>query len=181
MIKSTWIHLAIKSALFYGGWFYCVQSVVNCNQFQGALVIGIILIYLFIVSNHRLADLIMLITITLFGSITDTLYAYTGFIQYKCVHETLPWLAPYWLVSLWMLFATLIRESFAWLYGRWTLAIVLGSAGGVSSYLAAMRMGAASFLVSESTGIIILAIMWAMIVPVSIWYAKTLEQSLARN
>lgn len=172
---NYWISLAIKSALFYGGWVYCIQSVADCAPWKGALVIGAILVYLFIVSNNRLADLLMVVSLSVLGMVIDSIYGYTGMIIYNCPYRAFPWLAPYWLISLWMLFGALIREGFAWLNGRWLLAAVLGGAGGVSSYLASMKLGAAQFGVPEHVGIVVLAIVWAIVVPISVWYAEWLD------
>ncbi len=170
-----WINFAIKSALFYGGWLYCIESVVECAPWKGALVIAVIMAYLFIVSNNRLADLLLVVTLAAMGMITDSLYGITGMIIYNCPYRAVPWLAPYWLISLWMLFGALIREGFHWLYGRWFMAALLGGAGGVSSYLASMELGAAQFGVSKQIGIAVLAIVWAAVVPFCIWYAHWLE------
>jgi len=177
---SYWLSWLIKSVLFYGGWIYCLQSVNVCEPYKGVLVIGAILIYLFIVSDNRPADFILVISLTVMGAMTDTAYALTGMIIYNCPFPDFPWIAPYWLISLWMLFAALIRESFAWLNGRWLLATVLGSAGGVSSYLGSMRMGAAEFGVSATIGITVLAIVWAIIVPASVYYSQWLDK-ITRN
>jgi hypothetical protein len=176
MTLPFWLNFAIKSALFYGGWIYCVQSVKDCDPFNGTALISAILAYLFLVSNNRIADLVLVLSITVFGALTDSIYALTGMIIYKCTYATIPWIAPYWIVSLWMLFAALIRESFAWLYGRWWMATLLGSAGGVSSYLAAMRMGAAEFGVGALYGIIVLAIVWAIIVPLTVFYSRWIDR-----
>lgn len=72
---------------------------------------------------------------------------------------------PLWLVVLWLLFAGTLFHSLAFLTRRLWLAAVLGATAGPLSYLAGMRLGAAT---SEHEAWIIglaMAPAWALLLP----------------
>ena len=50
-------------------------------------------------------------------------------------------LAPYWIVALWMLFATTLNVTFRWLQPRPALAAALGAVFGPVSYIAGAAVG----------------------------------------
>ena len=85
-----------------------------------------------------------------------------------------PMLAPYWIVTMWMLFATTLNRSMAWLKGRATLAAVLGGIAGPASYYAGQKLGAIEF-VEPVAALSALAIGWAVIMPLLMIIAERLD------
>jgi len=59
-----------------------------------------------------------------------------GFLEYPS-GMMLPWLAPVWIIAMWVAFATTLNVALGWLKGRWTLAAVLGGIGDRSPSTAA--------------------------------------------
>ncbi len=169
---NHWIKYLFKSALFYEGWVFCIQCAARCHPAAGVYVIGLIILLLFLMSENKLADLVIVITISFVGSLTDTIYAMSGILKYNCPFKAFPLIAPYWVISLWALFATLLREGFGWLYGKWGRALLLGAIGGTSSYLASVRLGAAEWGISVHLGMLILAIVWSLLMPFCVWFSQ---------
>ena len=130
---------------FYGGWGLCLALAKQEEPFIGPLVVAsIIAFHLWFVPQKALEALLIL-SITIAGALSDTVYAYTGLIQYRTCFETFPCIAPLWVVSLWALFAMCLNHSMKWLYSRWILASILGCAGAVCSYLSAKEAGVITF------------------------------------
>lgn len=85
--------------------------------------------------------------------------------------------APLWLVLMWGLFATLLPLSMRWLSKRYGLASLLGAFFGPLSYFGAERMQI--ICIDEPTkAIIVLALLWAVAMPLSIWMCDQLMQRM---
>ena len=63
------------------------------------------------------------------GLVVDTLLLASGWIAYPN-GQWIPALAPYWIVAMWILFATTINVGMRWLKKNWILTSVTGSQGG---------------------------------------------------
>lgn len=77
--------------------------------------------------------------------------------------------APFWIVGLWIGFALTLNESMRWLHGRYMLAALLGAIGGPLSYLAGVRLGAAELQSAPQVAVPVLALAWAVAVPLLVW------------
>jgi len=79
---------------------------------------------------------------------------------------------PLWLVVLWLLFNGTLFHSLAFLQQRLALAAVLGAIAGPLSYLAGMRLGAAT---SDRETWLVLSAMapaWALLLPALAYLAR---------
>ena len=74
------------------------------------------------------------------GALWDGLLARLGFLEFPS-GMFLPWLAPVWIIALWVGFATTLNVSLALLQGRWYWALLFGAVGGPLAYWAGMRLG----------------------------------------
>jgi hypothetical protein len=74
-------------------------------------------------------------------------------------------MAPYWIVTMWMLFGTTINMSMRWMRGRPLLAAAFGFVGGPLAYVAGHKIGGIQF-VDQGPAIAMLAIGWAVMMPV---------------
>ena len=74
-------------------------------------------------------------------------------------------LAPYWIISMWMLFATTLNLSLKWLRGRPWLAAAVGAVAGPLTYLAGTRLGAIEF-VNQDAALAALGVGWAVMLPI---------------
>ena len=92
------------------------------------------------------------------GLIVDTTLVVTGQVHFDD-NGILP-VAPYWMLSLWIAFATTLNHSLRWLMLRPVSAAVLGAVGGPLAYLAGDKLGALS-LSTPSTALVVIAILWA--------------------
>lgn len=73
------------------------------------------------------------------GAIVDSTLAVSGQVHYAA--WTLE-VAPYWMLSLWLAFATTLNHSLRWLMARPFVAALVGAIGGPLAYLAGAKLGA---------------------------------------
>ena len=150
--------------MFYLGWFACVVGAARGHLWLGpAVVAALLLLHLALTSDpEREARLIVMIG--LFGFAVDTLQASAGL--YAFTHTSVvPWLCPLWMVALWMVFATTLNSSLAWLAGRYRLAAALGALCGPVSYVAGARLGAIELSANTLVSLFGIAFVWALAMP----------------
>lgn len=112
----------------------------------------------------------------------DSILAASGWVAYPS-GQLAPNIAPYWIIAMWMLFATTLNRSMSWLKGRPALAAAMGAVTGPLSYYAGSRLGGIEF-VSPVAATVALAVGWALIMPVVVLLAERLngfEATLARG
>lgn len=177
IITRPIIRRAFNFFLFYLGWGFCLSGVVRGRPFEGPIIIAFFLVYHLLQSQSRLSEIVMVGSMALFGTLNDTVYLNLGLIDYKGGWESVPWLAPLWVTSIWALFGMSVNHSMLWL--RWSLVLssLCGMAGGVVSYYAAVRVGAAVFHPNDATVMVILALEWAILMPLITLYSRWLEKA----
>lgn len=111
-------------------------------------------------SRRASSDLrLMLIALPL-GVLVDSTMAASGLARYASPGP-LPWLAPLWILALWMGFALSFNHSAAYLLRRPTLAVAFGVIGGPLSYwIAQNAWGAIEFAQPVWPGLLVLGFMW---------------------
>ena len=153
----------VNFALYQSGWFACVAGAARGVPALGAGV-AVLLVAVQVLLSARPAAALRLIGIAaLLGAAWDS-----GLIGLHLVRYPngllAPGLAPYWIVALWMLFATTFHSSLAWLQQRLGLAAVLGAVGGPLAYWGAARLGAVQLL-QLPLALAVLCCGWALITP----------------
>lgn len=93
------------------------------------------------------------------GLVIDTTLAATGQVQFAS-DGNLP-IAPYWMLSLWVAFATTLNHSLLWLMRRPIVAALAGAVFGPVAYLAGEKLGALS-LPSPAIALPMLAAAWCV-------------------
>ena len=84
-----------------------------------------------------------------------------GFLAYP-TSETSGTLAPYWIVAMWVLFATTLNVGMKWLRKNLLLASVAGAIGGPLSFLAGQQAGAVTL---GDNAILVIGLGWAVLLP----------------
>ena len=132
--------------LFQAAWFACVSAAAQGFMWLGPLVVLVVVtLHLLLIAERteRRWELGYILVVGLVGMLADTGLGLLGATRYPTSEGVwLLALAPPWITSLWVLFATLPHHSLAWLRERPRLTVVLGAVGGPLSYLAGTRLGA---------------------------------------
>ena len=83
-------------------------------------------------------------------------------------------LAPYWILAMWMLFATTLNVTFRWLHNRTGLAAMMGAVFGPLSYFAGSAAGAVN-IIEPAIVFTVLSVSWAILLPGLLQLARQLD------
>ena len=156
---------------FQIGWFACVLGGANAWPWAGTLIAAVLIVFHLSQVARPQPEFYLVLIVAVIGLILDSALIILGFTEYPS-GQPYPLIAPHWLIAMWMLFATTLNVSMSWLQGRWWLAIVLGAIGGPLAYYAGYKLGAVAFPLSLQSGIIALAIVWAIAMPLLMLVAR---------
>jgi hypothetical protein len=173
------IRLILSFLAFQGAWFACVLGAARGQPGVGVAVVVLVCGVQLALSAARREDLLLASAAVAFGLIWDTAMLRSGVVEYASPGPVQGW-APSWILALWILFATLLREPLRWLHGRRLLAALLGGIGGALSYLGAVRLGAGRFKNLEEA-MLILVLGWAVMTPLLTEFARRLEERQKRT
>lgn len=156
--------MLINFIAFQVGWFSAVLSAAAGYPLVGlAVMVAVIGLHLFRSARPR-REATLVLACGLLGGIWDSVLVAMGWVGYNA-GMVLPWLAPYWIVAMWMLFATTLNESLGWLKGRYVAAVLLGLAGGPLAYLTGAKLNGI-LLLEPRAALVALGLGWGIMMPV---------------
>lgn len=165
------IRKIINFAVFDVGWLVCVLSGKHDRPWLAAVATAVVVgANLWMLDGRRLEYLRLLGLVLLIGVCVDSanllmgVFAVTGSTRF-------PYLCPLWLAALWVAFGTTLRGSLSWLAGRYGLSAVLGAVAGPASYAGGASLGAATLAPNRVFSIAVLAVTWALLMPLLVWLA----------
>ena len=159
--------------LFQVAWFACVLGGAHEAPWVGpAVVAGVAAYHLSRAPNPK-AEFSLLALAAVIGAAFDSALAATGWLSYPS-GQWHPMLAPYWMVALWVAFATTLNVSLSWLKGRLLLALAFGAVGGPLAYFAGAKLGGVTFH-EPALALTALAFGWATITPTLVLIATQLD------
>jgi hypothetical protein len=163
----------INFLLFQAGWFACVLGAAYGHAMAGAGVgLAIVVLHVLRAAQPRV-ELALALLVGVIGTLWDSALMLLGWLNYSS-GLLLPYLAPIWMIALWMVFATTLNVSLRWLKTRPMLAIPLGAVGGPIAYYAGHALGAVGMpdmtlaLAAQSIG-------WGMLMPLLVWLSTHLD------
>ena len=158
---------------FQTGWFACVLGASHGMPWVGLLVASLVVTLHVWFSEWRSDELILVGLSVVLGLVFDSLLVLSGWVQYPG-GVLLPGVAPYWILTMWALFATTLNVSMGWLRGRPLLAVLMGAVGGPLSYLAGEKLGGIE-LIAPVAALAALAFAWALAMPLLMWAAARFD------
>ncbi|MDX1480465.1 MAG: DUF2878 domain-containing protein [Woeseiaceae bacterium] len=160
----------LNFAAFQVGWFAAVLGAANGLPWAGPLVIALAIgLHLKIVRRPR-TELTLILICGLIGAAMDSVLVALGWVAYpggSIVDNA----APYWIVAMWMLFATTLNISLGWLKPRKFVGAIFGLVGGPLAYYTGFKLGGIEF-VNFDAAIVSLGIGWAVVVPLLLVLAE---------
>lgn len=152
------IKLFLNIILFQIGWLVCVLGG-NCYAMMYT-AFALLLHHLFVLKSN--AEWRLIIGAALLGCAWDALITYAGISTYT--HSDALGL-PIWLMCLWLLFASTLSHSLAWLHSRLRLASLLAAIFGPASYWAGARLDKVQLIEPTWLTLSIMALGWAILLP----------------
>ena len=164
----------VNFVLFQLGWFACILGA--AHGYVGWAVLFCLAVAAFHLwqSSEPMQEGMLLLKILALGIFADTLLLQTGSLVFES-KGLVPSLSPIWMWSLWVILGCTLNESMSWLRGRYVLAAVLGAIAGPLSYLAGVKLGAATWG-NETQALVLLGFIWAIAMPLLFWWAAKVPQ-----
>lgn len=148
----------LNFAAYQLAWFAVVIGAAREMAWAGALV-ALLVVIVHLAFRREAVEFRLIGAALLLGLLVDGALALSGQVRFA---DAWPQnLAPYWMSSLWIAFATTLNHSLRWLMRRPAVAAAGGAIGGPLAYLAGAKLGALSF-VSAATALPLIGILWAL-------------------
>ena len=157
------MNLLVNVAAFKLGWISSVVGGAQQIPWLGPVVVfAAVALHLSRAQRPR-SELMLILSCGLIGAVFDSALVAAGWVTFPSgMFSEL--MAPYWIVTMWMLFGTTINLSMRWMRGRALLAAAFGFIGGPLAYVAGHKIGGIEF-VDQTAAIAMLAVGWAVIMP----------------
>ncbi|MEM7280046.1 MAG: DUF2878 domain-containing protein [Pseudomonadota bacterium] len=163
----------VNAVMFEIAWLSSVLGGAKGMPWLGPLTAFIALSFHLRQARKPFDELLLVAVCGLIGAGFDSFLVAAGWVTYKAGLFS-DFVAPYWIITMWMLFATTLNVSMRWLRGKPKLAAVIGFYGGPASYLAGQALGGIE-LVNQPAALIALGIGWAVMMPLLIWLSENLD------
>jgi len=171
----------VANFLFFQiGWFATVAGAGLGFPWAGPILATVLVAFQLAVAPDRGGRLRTVVAVAALGTLLDTVLRWTGVTDFPGWPAT-PWPCPPWITALWALYATTLGSSLAWLQGRPVPAALLGAVSGPLSYLAGERLGAVVLAPDPVQRWGVLALAWAVAVPVTLAIARRFSSAPPRT
>lgn len=161
--------MLLNLSLFKAGWLAAVLAAAASLPILGTAVIAIAVAVHLRRSNKPRDEFLLLALAAAIGFVWESLLVYAEIVEYGS-NATLAAIAPYWIVAMWVLFATTLNVGMRWLRKNLLVAAIFGGLGGPMSFLAGEKAGAVS-LSNTSTAVVVIGLGWAVLLPLLVRYA----------
>ena len=162
--------MLLNFVVFQVGWFSAVLGAANDMPWAGPLVITAAIALHLTIAKRPLTELTLILICGLIGAVMDSILVAVGWVSYPA-GLIIANAAPYWIVAMWMLFATTLNLSLGWLKKRKSVAAVFGLIGGPLAYYTGFKLGGIE-LENFEAAMLALGLGWACIVPVLLLLAE---------
>ena len=136
--------LLINLTLFKAGWLAAVFAAAATLPAAGTAAVALVVAVHVFRSEQRRAEITLLVASALIGTAWESLLVQAGIVSYT-TGMLVAGMAPYWIVAMWVLFATTLNVGMRWLRKSWIVAAIAGAVGGPLSFIAGEKAGAVVF------------------------------------
>lgn len=163
--------IAINLSLFKIGWLVVVFSAAAGIAEVGAATVALIALVHLVRANRISSELALLVIAGCIGLVWESIIVQGGFLSYPTA-DTGGSLAPYWIVAMWVLFATTLNVSMKWLRKNLAVAALAGAVCGPLSFLAGQQAGAVTL---ADNAVLVIGLGWAVLLPAITMIARAFD------
>lgn len=165
--------LVVNFATYQIGWLSSVLGGAREMPWLGPLAAAVALVIHFRFARRPGAEFLLIALCALIGAAFDSALVASGWVEYPSGLFS-EYMAPYWIITLWMLFGTTLNVSMRWLRGRDRLAALCGFLGGPLAYIAGEKLGGI-VLVNQAAALAALGVGWAAMMPALLRLSATFD------
>jgi hypothetical protein len=165
--------LLVNFVVFQVAWLSSVIGGAQQMPWIGPLAVLVAVVLHLRAARKPVEEVILLLTCALIGAGFDSMLVAAGWVTYKAGLFS-AYFAPYWIITMWILFGTTLNVSMRWLRGKPKLAAFFGFYGGPASYIAGQQLGGI-VLTNQVASLLALAIGWAVMMPILMWLSENLD------
>jgi len=158
---------------FQVAWLSSVIGGAQQMPWLGPVTVLIALALHFKAARKPFEEIVLIILCALLGAAFDSMLVAAGWVSYKSGLFS-SYFAPYWIITMWMLFGTTLNVSMRWLRGKPKLAAFFGLYGGPAAYIAGQELGGI-ILTNQVAALLALAIGWAVMMPILMWLSENFD------
>lgn len=165
----------MKSALlnllsFKAGWAAVIFAAAASMPEVGLLAVAAVVVLHLARTPDVRPEFTLLFVAAGMGLVWESILVNAGLLQYD-TGQLVPGVAPYWIVAMWVLFATTLNVGMRWMRRSALIAALAGAAGGPLAFLAGERVGAVTF--SDATiALAVIGLGWAVLLPMLVGVAR---------
>jgi hypothetical protein len=164
------MQLVVNVVIYQVCWLACIIGAAQGMPMVGVGLVAIAAAYHLYNAGEALPEFNLLIIAAVIGALWDSLPVAMGWLVYPS-GTLLDGAAPYWIVALWVAFATTFNVSLRWFKQHLLLAALFGAIGGPLAFLAGERLGGVEFT-SYPAALTALAIGWGLLMPLMLLIAQ---------
>lgn len=157
------MNILLNVILFKIAWLSTIFGSANGMPLLGPMVVAVAVGVHLLMAAEPAREVALLLLAGIIGLVWDSIMVAAGWVSYPN-GIVVQGFAPYWIVAMWILFATTLNIAFRWLREKMLLATLLGAIFGPLSYYAGASAGAV-VLVQPVYALIALSLAWAVLMP----------------
>jgi hypothetical protein len=165
--------LLVNIVVFQAAWLLSVIGGAQQMPWLGPFVTLVALALHLRAARKPFEEVLLILSCGVMGLCFDSYLVAMGWVTYKAGLFS-AYIAPYWIITMWMLLAMTLNVSMRWLRGKPKLAALFGFYGGPASYIAGQALGGI-ILINEFAALAALAIGWAIMMPMLMWLSENLD------
>ena len=162
--------IIINLSFFKAAWLASVLTAAASMPILGTAAVAIAVAVRLRRAENFEGEIRLLALAALIGFVWESALVSAGLLEYTAV-SILPGSAPYWIVAMWVLFATTLNVGMRWLQKSTLIAAIAGAVGGPMSFLAGQKAGAVSFP-DPTLALLAISAGWAILLPIVVRIAS---------
>jgi len=161
--------------LFKLGWVACVMLAAAGQPVMATLVVAAVVMAHLATVPVKSKESMLLVSAAVIGMTWESLLVRFGIVSYPGYTDAAA-LAPYWIVAMWVLFATTINHGLRWIKRSWIVASAAGLIGGPLAFFSGAQLGAVEFS-NTLLALVSIGFGWAVLLPTLVLVADTIIDS----
>lgn len=155
------------------GWIACILFAASGQPALALLCVAAVVAMHLLRVAVPVKEALLLVFAGLMGLAWESFMVASGLIEYPGAAHNI---APYWIVAMWVLFATTFNHGFKWIKRHWLLAAAFGAIGGPIAFASGQALGAAQFA-DTTAALTAIGAGWALMLPLLALVADTIIDS----